>query len=89
MEPAIDRLLDLDVAAMSTPASSADASRAAADHCCRIAPPLKQAYDVRKRLQAMAIELDLARTSISSLDGPEAQPAAFAELQIREQALVS
>ena len=37
----------------------------------------------------MAIELDLARTSISSLDGPEAQPAAFAELQIREQALVS
>jgi hypothetical protein len=66
MEPAVDRLLDIYAAAMTTPAGTGDASRAAALHCCRIARPLKQAHDVGVRAEALAAELQLARAEIDA-----------------------
>ena len=66
MEQAIDRLLDIYAAAMTSPHGPGDPSRAAALHCCRIARPLKEAYTAEDRLRRLASELDAARAEIGT-----------------------
>jgi len=88
VEPAIDRLLAIYSAAMAAPPGPGDASRAAAIHACRIAQPLKQAYDLAVRLQTLEADLELARAELDAQSREGAQQATAAHtLQTRVEAL--
>ena len=82
IEPAIDRLLGIYTAAIAAPPASGDASRAAALHCCRIARPLKQSYELGVRLETLQGDLEQARAERAAQ-----QATATHALQTRLQAL--
>jgi hypothetical protein len=61
MDGAIDRLLTIYASAQAAAPGDGDGARAAADHLCRIAQPLKQAYANCQRIRALEHDLELAR----------------------------
>ena len=66
IDPAIDRLIEIYSAAMTSPPGPGDASRAAAIHCSRIALPLKEALGAKHQSLRLTKELELARAGIES-----------------------
>ena len=57
-------------------------------HCCRIATPLKQSYDLGVRLRTLEGDLEQARAELDAHSRADAQQAtAVHELQTRVQAL--
>lgn len=66
IDHAIDRLIEIYSAAMTSPTGPGDASRAAAIHCSRIARPLKEAAAVQDRLWRLTTELESARAEIDA-----------------------
>jgi hypothetical protein len=88
IEPAIDRLLEIYTAAITAPHAAGDASRAAAMHCCRIARPLKQSYELAARLETLEGDLEQARTELVARSRAAAQQATVTHaLQTRVQAM--
>ncbi len=87
MEPAIDRLLDIYGAAMAAPPGTGDASRAAAAHCCRIAQPLKRAYDLGVRAESLAAELQISRAQVQALSQEVDAFKALPTLRLRDVVL--
>lgn len=83
MTQAIDRLLDLYARAMAAPRDSGNASRAAANHCCRIAPPLKEAYTTLIELQRVGRDLEQARTELNARSQEDARRLAAAAAAVQ------
>jgi glycosyltransferase involved in cell wall biosynthesis len=66
IDQAIDRLIEIYSAAMTSPPGPGDASRAAAIHCARIARPLKEAAAAEHRSGRLTKELESARAEIEA-----------------------
>lgn len=92
MEPAIDRLLDIYAAAMTLPPGPGDPALAAARHCCRIAAPLKRAYEEARRAGELAADLLTAREEMAALArtaGDGEQQAAAAAIRSESQLVMA
>jgi len=71
LEPAVDRLIEIYAAAMTSPPGPGEPSRAAAVHCSRIARPLKEAHTAELRIRRLTSELESAHARIDACAGEE------------------